>query len=245
MKTLSYLKVLWITIILSTISFTAFSQVEVMLGGRAGMNVASYRWGNDVRNNKDIDSKSSIGAHVSFVTVMELAPWFGIQAEAQFIQKGGKLFYSCENCAVNNDQGQAVQFKSFSQELKIQANYMELPILARFKLGGDNVAFNGFLGPAFSIALNGTEQFTQDQTDAQDKETTATKTTKLNFDKEYNRFDIGGVVGAGMEFGAGPGAIIFDLRFELGISDATKQKNLDERIKNRGFQIGLGYIVRL
>ena len=245
MKTLSYLKVLWITLFLSTMATSVFAQIEVMLGGRAGMNVASYRWGNTYRNNKDIDSKSVIAPHVSFVTVLELAPWFGIQGEIQYIQKGGKVMYSCENCQVPNAQGQATQYKLYSEELKIKANYMEVPIMARFRLGGDNIAFNGFLGPAFSIALNGTEQFTLDQTDAQDKEATTTKTTKINFDKEYNRFDIGGVVGAGMEFGAGPGAIIFDLRFELGISDATKQKSLDERIKNRGFQIGLGYIVRL
>lgn len=245
MKTISYLKVLWITLFFTTMATSVFSQVEVMLGGRAGMNVASYRWGNAIRNNKNIDSKSVIAPHVSFVTVLELAPWFGVQGEIEYIQKGGKIVFSCENCQLANAQGQATTFKMYTEELKFKTNYMEVPILARFRLGGDNVAFNGFVGPAFSIALNGTEQYTVDQTDAQDNDATATKTTKLNFDKEFNRFDIGGVAGAGMEFGAGPGAIIFDLRFELGISDATKQKSLDERIKNRGFQIGLGYVVRL
>ncbi len=245
MKTLSYLKVFWISILLITTSTTAFSQVEVMLGGRAGMNVGSYRWGSNIRNNKDINSKSVIAPHVGFVTVLELAPWFGIQGEVEYIQKGGKLTFSCENCAINNAQGQPVQQKEISQVQTVKANYIEVPILARFRLGGDNVAFNGFVGPSFAIALNGTVQNTLDLTDAQDNETTNTNTEKLDFDKEFNRFDIGAAVGAGMEFSAGPGAIIFDLRYVLGISDATKEKDLDERIKNRSFQIGVGYVVRL
>lgn len=246
MKTLSYLKMLCLLFVMSLAAQSAFSQVEVMIGGRTGINVSSFRWDTPTRNNKDLSTKSVIGPHVSFTAVIKIAPWFGVQAEAGYGQRGAKKSFDGENVKIKNEQGQEVTYKELSQQIIFKTNYIDVPLLARFQLGSDNFAFIGKLGPTFSIALNGTSQFTQDVTDAQGVEQpTYSKTTKLNFDKEFNRFDIGATVAIGTEIKAGPGAIIFDLRYILGITDATKAKKIDDRVKNRSFQIGAGYIVRL
>lgn len=246
MKTLSYLKTLCFILLMTLAGQSAFAQLEVMLGGRTGINIASYRWDTATRNNSKITTKSAIGPHVSFVAVMKVAPWFGVQAEAGYCQRGGKLHYDEETLQTQNAQGQTVTIKDFHQQLLYKTNYIDVPIFARFQLGSDNFAFIGKIGPTFSLALNGTEQNTQDYNNAQDVEQdTFTETKKLNFDKDYNRFDVGATLALGTEIKAGPGAIIFDLRYILGITDANKSKDLDERVKNRSIQIGAGYIVRL
>ncbi len=246
MKTLSYLKMLCLLFVMSLAAQNAFSQVEVMIGGRTGIDVGSFRWDTATRNNKNITTKGVIGPHVSFTAVIKVAPWFGVQAEAGYAQRGAKEIFYAENIQLQNAQGQAVTYKEARQQFVYKTNYIDVPILARFQLGSDNFAFIGKLGPTFSIALNGTSQNTIDLTDAQGVvQPTTTETKKLNFDKDFNRFDIGATVAIGTEIKAGPGAIIFDLRYILGITDASKAKKIDDRVKNRTFQIGVGYIVRL
>lgn len=246
MKTLSYLKMLCLLFVMSLAAQSAFSQVEVMIGGRAGMNVGSFRWDTTTRNDKNVSTKGVIAPHVSFTAVLKLAPWFGVQAEAGYSQRGAKSIFDAENIEVTNEQGQKITYKEARVVRSYRSNYIDVPLLARFQLGSDNFAFIGKLGPTFSVALNGTEQTVIDLTDAQGKELpTNTETTKLNFDKTFNRFDIGATVAIGTEIKAGPGAVIFDLRYILGINDASKAKKIDDRVKNRTFQIGVGYIVRL
>ena len=225
MKTLSYLKMLCLLFVMSLAAQTAFSQMEVMIGGRTGMNVGSFRWDAATRNNSNITTKGAIGPHVSFTAVLKFAPWFGVQAEAGYSQRGAKEIFDAQNIQLQNAQGQAVTYKELHQEVLFKTNYIDVPLLARFQLGSDNFAFIGKIGPTFSIALNGTRQFKQDVTDAQGAvQPTFVETTKLNFDKDFNRFDIGATVAIGTEIKAGPGAIVFDLRYIIGITDASKAK---------------------
>lgn len=246
MKTLSYLKTLCLIIILTLGTQTAFSQVELLIGGRTGINVGSFRWNAATRNNSNIITKSKVGPHVSFVAVVKLTPWFGVQGEAGYVQRGAKRVLDLAQGTVKNPQGQNVAVKEIHQDLVYKINYIDVPILARFQLGSDKFAFIGKLGPTFSIGLGGTGQTTLDYKNTQGVEQqTQSNTKKLNFDKDWGRFDIGATVAIGTEIKAGPGAIIFDLRYILGINDATKEKDIDERVKNRSFQIGIGYIVRL
>lgn len=246
MKTLSYLKTLCLLFVMSLAAQTAFSQVEVMIGGRTGMNVSSFRWDAATRNDVNISTKSAIGPHVSFVAVVKVAPWFGVQAEAGYGQRGAKLIVDTPNGTITGADGKQVQIKEAHEVYLFKTNYIDVPLLARFQLGSDNFAFIGKLGPTFSIALNGTQKYTLDYNNAQDQpQTTITQTTKLNFDKNFNRFDLGATVAIGTEIKAGPGAIIFDARYIIGITDANKAKKIDDRVKNRTFQIGVGYVVRL
>ncbi|MFN2431050.1 MAG: porin family protein [Cryomorphaceae bacterium] len=248
MKTQSYLKVFSILFLTWITAHASFAQVS--LGGRAGINVGSFRWDEATRNSKDIGTSSQIGPHVSFVALYEPSSWFGLQAEIQYIQKGAKASFGCENCQVQNGtdangQPQVVTATELDQELLYKTNYIEVPILARIRLGGDNFAFNGFLGPTFGMALSGTSRFSQDLEVQNQQPQNSVNTEKLDFDKDYNRFDIGGLVGAGFQVAAGPGSITFDLRYVLGISNLVKEDDPDERVKNRSFQIGVGYIVPL
>jgi hypothetical protein len=49
-----------------------------------------------------------------------------------------------------------------------------------------------------------------------------------------------------MEIGAGAGRILFDLRYQIGLANVLDDgDDPDERRKNRGFQIGVGYVIPL
>lgn len=247
MKLLSYLSKLCLAVFLIISAQAVHSQPDIYIGGRAGINVGSFKWDATSTSDKDLYPKSIIGPHVSFVTVLKLAPWFGIQGEAAYVQRGAKLVWDVETFQGQNEQGQAITFKDVYQVNQYKTHYIDVPLFARFQLGSDNFAFTLKLGPTFSIALSGTERVSADAKNAQGQDLEIpTQTKSLNFDKDYNRFDIAATGAIGTEISAGPGAVIVDLRYLLGLNDLNaKSRKIDDRVKNRGFQIGVGYIVRI
>lgn len=253
MKTFSYLKLCAI-FMLVFLSNRGFTQPEILIGGRSGINVASYRWDAQVRNNRELSTKSIVGPHVSFVSTLKFNNWFGVQAEAAYIQRGARAIFDVENLQGQNEQGQAVNYQDVYVVDRFKTHYIDVPIFVRFRLGGEGFAATAKLGPTFSMALTGTHQHTEDakvvgqnqQGQQVEQRIDYVKTKNIDFDKEYNRFDIAATGALGIEISAGPGAIIADLRYLLGLNDLnTKSRKIDDRIKNRGFQIGLGYIVKL
>lgn len=255
MKTNSYLKSLCaIFCFLIVGSSVSYAQMGLYLGGRAGINVASFKWDAATRNNRDLSTKAIIGPHVSFVTTIEFNKWFGVQAEATYMQRGARTIFDAENLQVQTEQGQTINYKDVYVVDLIRSHYVDVPLLVRFRLGSENFAFIGKLGPTFSMALTGTQKHTEDakqlgqnqQGQQVEQRIDYVKTTNLDFDKDYNRFDIAATGAAGVAITAGPGDIIVDLRYLLGLNDLnTKGRKIDDRIKNRGFQIGVGYIVKL
>lgn len=254
MKTFSYLKFLCFIFFVLFLSDLSFGQAEVYIGGRSGINVASFKWDADTRKNRDLSTKSIIGPHVSFVSAIKFNNWFGVQAEAAYIQRGARAIYDIENLQGQNEQGQAINYRDVYVVDRFKTHYIDVPIFVRFRLGGEGFAATAKFGPTFSMAMTGTHQHTEDaKVVGQNQQGQPTeqiidyvKTKNMNFDKEYNRFDIAATGALGVEIGAGPGAIIADLRYLLGLNDLNaKSRKIDNRIKNRGFQIGLGYIVKL
>lgn len=235
-----------------TLFVVSTAKAQVLIGGKAGINIASFDW-DDATANSDLITGAVITPQVAFVSVFEFADWFGLQAEIQYVQKGAKITFDCENCTVNTQNGQQVTLSSLEQNVSYRSNYIDVPLLARFKIGSENFAFTGLLGPSFGMALSGRQKFYQRtvplvNNNGQQQAGEASvlnDVEKLRFDKDYNRFDMGVIGGVGLAIGAGPGAVIFDARYVLGLTNMVKNAGLTEKTQNRGFQIGAGYIVRL
>ena len=228
----------------------SISQAQVSIGGRTGINFASFSWEEAITDVDDLRTSSIVGPHVGFVAVFEPSTWFGIQAEANYIQKGGKYIFDCENCAFQISETQQIAFSEYEEQSTIRAHYIEVPILARLRFGGENFGFNVLVGPSagFAIAARSAYQAegeTLVQQGQQPQVLDESEEEKLFPGDDFIAFDLGLNAGAGVEIAAGPGKVIMDLRYQLGFSNLIIDADLDERRKNRGFQIGIGYIVPL
>ena len=111
-------------------------------------------------------------------------------------------------------------------------NYLEIPVLLRFTTGED-LMFFGNVGPSFGYALGGK---------AKGETTVAGETTstdgKIKFDTEpenymgddiyvdgFNRVEVGVSIGAGIQKAVGPGSLVVEARYGLGLTDTNDIEN--------------------
>ena len=111
---------------------------------------------------------------------------------------------------------------------KIKLDYVDVPVLARFSSpvsGG--TSFHVFAGPSFSFRVSAkAESSFEDEDESED------------IDDDVERFDLGFVAGAGLEFGR----FVVDGRYTWGLSNINKNKDEtdDVKIKNRVFAVMAG-----
>ena len=111
---------------------------------------------------------------------------------------------------------------------KIKLDYVDVPVLARFSSpvsGG--TSFHVFAGPSFSFRVSAkAESSFEDEEESED------------IDDDVERFDLGLVAGAGLEFGH----FLIDGRYTWGLSNINKNKDEtdDVKIKNRVFAVMAG-----
>lgn len=99
-------------------------------------------------------------------------------------------------------------------------NYIEIPVLAKYSFGP--VYVNA--GPSIGFLVG-----------KSDKIKAAYGKTKT--------LDFGLQMGAGVAIPGGPGKLIVDGRYNLGLSNISDEKGVN--VKNRGFAVSLGYAIPL
>lgn len=113
-------------------------------------------------------------------------------------------------------------------------SYLEFPVLFKGTFPS-NKSFKPFLyaGPSFGILLSAKSEVSfliEDTRDVKD---------------DMNTFDFGIALGIGTGITTGPGNIIFDLRYESGLLDNTKEKNgIQPEMKNYNFELFAGYAIQ-
>lgn len=133
--------------------------------------------------------------------------------------------------------GVHVGFTSSSLELQV-------PIVLRIPTGGPVVP-RFYSGPAVAAQL-------ACQSSASDGVATVTLDCDqvipmevgdiVNF-TETKGIDFGWMFGGGIDLAAGPGALTFDVRYNLGLTDINDFPGLDTTIKNRTLQLLTGYVL--
>ena len=142
-----------------------------------------------------------------FVVVPSNSP-FALQAEALYSQKGA-------------------QFESEGFESKVRLNFLEVPVLARFSTPASNgSSFHVFAGPSFGFKLSA---------EAVDSFEGEEETTDL--DDDVKSFDLGLVIGAGVEFGK----FVIDGRYSWGMTDLNNDDTEDLKVKTRTFSVMAGF----
>ncbi len=153
--------------------------------------------------------------------------------------------------AIYRDKGfrvrEAMDVKVFKLDVPLgvrvdtRLRYIDVPVMAKYAFG--NGPIKGYLtaGPQVGYALNGRIKTRADFLLDFNLTNIPINLSGLN----HRRFDVGGVVGAGMEFNTGAGKLFFDARYQQGFLDSFKVPVVELDIKNHGFGFGVGYKIQI
>lgn len=125
-------------------------------------------------------------------------------------------------------------------DIKSKVRYVEIPLLAKYSVGGEKVKFYMMAGPQFGYALDGTVSVTP-------RIFTSFYSFKTKFDLDainYNRFEISAVGGIGVTFGLGKNnrsSLNIDTRYIYGFNDNLEVPLIDAKIQNRSLGVNIGY----
>jgi len=173
-------------------------------GVRVGLNLANLS-GNDVADLGDTDSRA--GLVVGLFGVVPLNQTIAFQPEVLFSQQGAKL-------------------EDGSDDATIKLDYLQVPLLARFRLGmSPSAPVHALFGPSFGFRTNAEVDLNGETIDDNDE-----------FEDQTESFDIGLVAGIGVN--AGPAVV--DARYMWGLRNLNKIDDGAE-IKNRVFSVSVGF----
>lgn len=202
----------------------AFAQIGIKAGATMS-SLSQYAFEDDV---DDYDEKSTTGFQAGIFAELPISEGFSIQPELLWMQKGGKTLYT-------QVLGQEV-------ERNLRYNYLEVPILAKVKAGstdGTGIGLFFYGGPFISYALNGNISTEVGETKLEDVD--------IEFDDadDQRRVDWGAAFGLGVNLGA----LMLDLRYDLGINNllddsATAGNNGDDPyLRTRSIGLSLGFVL--
>ena len=119
--------------------------------------------------------------------------------------------------------------------------YIEVPLMLKYSIGDGNITPYIKAGATAGYAVSGKYQPKVDAI-------ITWKLPAINVNLEndmYNRFDIAGIVGAGLNVPINEtGALQFDVNYRHSLNDMFHDKITDIRIKSYGFSGGIGYTMR-
>ncbi|MCU0447416.1 MAG: PorT family protein [Microscillaceae bacterium] len=128
--------------------------------------------------------------------------------------------------------------------LRSRLYYFEVPLLAKYSFGTDDIQFYLNAGPSIAYALGG--RFKGYDTTATIAFTETPKPNEYFFN---NRLDLGLQAGLGLAFDTGNGKWIVDARFGYGLSHLLNPprgvNQSDFKNQNRVFALTLGYMLPL
>lgn len=208
-------------------TFSGSLIAQLSIGVRAGIGFNNW----DVSGLEE-DNEIEFENYSSYVFAIPLeigiTKSFAIQPELSFTQKG--TFVSQELGELGG-----IDFGEVSSEYKV--TYIEIPVLAKVKVGSETAGLGIFAGPSFSYATKG-EIITS----------FLGETETINIFEEaedgFSRSDVNIQVGVSPYFKVGDLQLFLDARYLLGVSDLETEEE-DNSIKNRSLQLSLGLMFTL
>jgi hypothetical protein len=237
-----------IFIAMLTLYWTAFG---INLGVKGGLNLSNLTGKLGVPSIKDSSSiKPGLigGAFVEF----SFGDHISLQTELLYSSKGWKQNVDFTIAEWDSETG-TISEESITHiyKLKKTLSYIELPLLLKVSLPLNKISPNLYAGPTFGLnVISKYQEFGESEVLYEE-----------NQKSETEIFDFGIAFGGGVDINLGPGFLIVDLRYSLGISDNSKEyvssyisvndnsvvlKNLEQELKdpehkNRVFSTLLGY----
>jgi uncharacterized protein YunC (DUF1805 family) len=208
-----------------------FSFAQISIGAKAGV-YTSFLSTTDAVDNVTPDIESVTSPTFGLVSEIAIGENFAFQPELLYTTKGFKMTES-----MNINLGGLPIPAGVTARTKI--NYLELPLLAKYKFGENNLKFNIMAGPVLGYAING-----HLKSDANLIIDINTVKNKIDLDAlNYERFEVNAAVGAGVTYEMEGGKLFADVRYVQGFTDLYKAPVVDLNLRNRGVGVTVGYMV--
>ena len=212
----------------SSIVFSSVSFAQVQVGFRGGVNFGSVSTPAYMSGLSSM-IKLSAGPTGAIFLEIPLSNALSFRPELAYIQKGFKV-----------SEGVDFNVGGFNIPIGASAAYqtqdIEVPLLLKLNIVDGPVQPYLIAGPAVSYAADG-----RIRTRATAIFTTRPMDIGLNYGGTLNRWDISGVVGAGLAFEAGAGKFFGEVRYEQGFSRQIQVPVVNVNVRNQGLAVSLGY----
>lgn len=193
---------------------------QISVGARGGYSSTTIGWDGA----QDIETDWNSNFHIGGLVRLDLHESFAVQLEAWYARKGSGARYP--------GAGSAGDFK---------LTYLQIPLLAQLMapLSADaRVSPHLFAGPSISFELSCKISGTitgirvNDDCDAPD----------LGLERKST--DIGLIFGGGIEIQAGPGTVLVDGMYDLGLKNLNDDPEApDDSVKGRAWMLSIGYLL--
>ncbi len=181
--------------VIAVFGFTASAQ-EVNFGAKAGVNFASIG-GDDVG---DLDGRT--GFHVGVIAEISISEKFSVQPELLYSAQGAKESFE-------------------GQEIKLNADYLNVPIMAKYYVAE---GFSIEAGPQIGFLMSAKAKVGSEEEDLKD----SIKGTDFGIN-----FGVGYKMDSGLNFGA---------RYNLGLADINDGEDSgSSKLHNNVIQVSVGY----
>ncbi|MEE9438355.1 MAG: porin family protein [Saprospiraceae bacterium] len=177
--------------------------------------------------------KTYTSSNWGLVSDIQLTNNISLHPELQFSKKGFVLDESTSFNLLGLDI-------PVGANITTQINYIEIPILLKATIGTGNVKGYGIIGPSIGHAATA---------NIQPKVTLLIDwyLPKIDIDLNddmYNRREISGIIGGGVEYQMNKGKLFTDLRYQYGFTNVFNQSTADFSVKMKGVQVSAGYMYR-
>lgn len=176
-----------------------------------------------------VEKSAQEGFDVSVFGIIPIEQNFSFQPEISYNQKGFEV-------------GQGVDLTLFNVDLPIgvsavtEINYLQVPLLGRYEIGGENGGGYFLAGPSLALATKGTLR-----TKVNSIIDINLTNTELDINNDnYNRFELAAQIGAGAFVNVGPAKLFAEVKYHYGLTDLLADPILDIRLKNRALALGAG-----
>jgi hypothetical protein len=172
-------------------------------GVKGGVNLADE----DLSGSGAPSTSMRVAAVAGGFVTLPLGSWLALQAEGLYTMKGAKVSVS-------------------GIDSTLQIDYLEVPLLARVRLGSGprHYYVAGGVAPAFRMRARAATTF-------------STSTEELDVSDQVERFDLGVAAGGGMQ----SGPLVIDARYTLGLRDIDTDKTDGSKTKNRTIAVTVGF----
>jgi len=188
----------------------AVAAVDFDLGIKAGVSMATYKWTGESASQSL--TKPVFGVFAAF----NLSKSFAIQPELYYLTQGGSW---------------TEVFEATTYKYVDRWNYLHVPVLAKYRFMPDKTLTPIlFAGPAVSFLLSAHYKYFVNDFE--------------EFDKDIKMWmkntNFSAVFGAGIEYKMDKLMLIFDVRYDLGLTNIDSDNDPDDQEKTRAFMFMLG-----
>ncbi len=207
---------------------------QISLGVKTGVQRVNINAPDFIEDLEEIPNfKSLTTVNVGVVSEIAFHKNFALQPELNYLTKGTK---------VNENFG----LELFDVPLPVgvtavsKFHYLEMPLLAKAKFGNEHANFYVVAGPTFGYTLNGKLETRAKLLVEFDLFDTPIDLDAVN----YERWEVGGMAGAGFSVNTGNGSQIFlDARYSHGFTQPYDIPLVHEKVQHKNFGVNIGFLV--